>query len=235
MLNSVTEIDWPPAYIIKKHKRARYVKLRTIKSHGLQITIPYRFNLKNIPSILEENKPWIIKQLLLLQEQATVGMPDGIVIPVTNQTWLIEYIPSDTRLQLIERPHGELVITGPIHDESKCRLLLIKWLKLKAKSILLTQLQAVSQQAKLPFEALTIRDQKTLWGSCTSKRTISLNYKLILLPPALMIHIMIHELCHTKHMNHSTKFWQLVATHDSAWRENKRLMRKADQYLPKWL
>ncbi|MBQ8591846.1 MAG: M48 family metallopeptidase [Lachnospiraceae bacterium] len=60
------------------------------------------------------------------------------------------------------------------------------------------------------YERITIRDQKTRWGSCSGRGTLSFNWKLMLAPPAILDYVVVHELCHLTHMNHSRDFWQAV-------------------------
>ena len=69
--------------------------------------------------------------------------------------------------------------------------------------------------AQLPFKwsRLFIRSQKTKWGTCSSKGNISLNWRLIMCPPTILEYLVVHELSHTVHLNHSRKFWELVAKH----------------------
>ncbi|MBX3709132.1 MAG: DUF45 domain-containing protein [Gammaproteobacteria bacterium] len=226
---------WPPQYKIKRHRRAKHVKLRA-NHHELEITLPLRFNLKNVPSILEENKSWIIEQLSKLSLTESNVFPDSIKFNATNESWKIHYVACHAKFEMIVRPHYEIVLVGNrIHDSSSCSAKLNVWIKKQSKHYLHSQLVLLSKSTQLDFESLTVRGQKTLWGSCTAKKSISLNYKLIFLPYHLVRHVMIHELCHTRFLNHSNKFWELVAVHDPDWREHRYELRSANQYIPEWI
>lgn len=227
-------IAWPPSYKVKKHRLARHVKLRASDEKGLEITIPMRFNLKDIPMILEENKNWITKQLAKLQIKKVDVLPDCIELHAINQTWNVYYVECDSRFEMIVRPNQEIVLVGKLDDKQFCKTKLIAWVKTVSKQYLSSQIELVSDQTDLPFDSLTIRDQQTLWGSCTARKSISLNYKLIFLPHRLLQYVIIHELCHTKYLNHSDKFWNKVAIHDPAWRTHRRELRHANQYIPDW-
>lgn len=230
------DIGWPPDYKIKKHRRAKSVKLRTSKQHGLEITIPYRFNQREIPDILEKHKTWIIAQLIESQQQLASAnvLPEQIIFHANLQTWQIFYIPCNTRLKLLERPNKELALYGK-QEIDNIKKLLTHWVRQQAHKFLLAQLESLSQQLQIPYQKIYVRNQQTRWGSCTSKATISLNYKLIFLPQHLVKHILIHELCHIRHLNHSARFWKLVAKYDVDWKKNAHEIKKADHYIPAWI
>lgn len=227
--------SWPPEYKVIRHKRARSVKLRASRYKGLEITVPVRFSLREIPSVLEDNKAWIIKQLERLQTLKTDELPTVVEIPSCNKKYIIRYLAATTKHKLFLGANNVITIMGDIENKEACRILLSTWLKKIAKPILQELIEQISSRTKLTYSKLTIRDQSTRWGSCTSKKNINLNYKLILLPLKLAEHIIIHELCHTKHLNHSSAFWQLVATHDSNWQEHREEMKLAETMLPGWL
>lgn len=232
------ELEWPPTYTVKKHARARHVKLKTSIEHGLELIVPRRFNPKYIPEILEENKAWIEKHLRKIQEQSKntdTTLPIEILFSGINQTWRIEHIPGNKKLKIIPRPHQELALWGNLDDKKACKMALIAWMKNHARVHLVAQLNMISEQIKLPFKNAVIRDQSSRWGSCSAEKTINLSYKLLFLPPELMRHILIHELCHTIHLDHSDKFWRLVASFDPNWQVYKKMLRDGGKYIPGWI
>ncbi len=195
--------------------------------------------MKHIPTILLENKPWIDKQFLKIAEQTLKNnesvLPDNVFLRAIHQTWAIQYIESRSPLKMIARPHQDIVIMGDIQKKMGIKKLLIQWLKKLAKVHLAHQLNLISDQTKLSYEKITIRDQETRWGSCTKDKSISLNYKLLFLPEHLSNHILIHELCHTVHLNHSDKFWKLVEKFDPDCQTHRAAIKKAHEFVPGWL
>lgn len=79
------------------------------------------------------------------------------------------------------------------------------------KNLVLERLKYFNQYYHLSFKNISVRDQKSRWGSCSSRGNLNFNYRLSLLPPVLADYIIVHELCHLQEMNHSRNFWQLVA------------------------
>jgi len=236
MLETTTQFTWPPLFTVKKHQRARHVKLKASPQKGLEIVVPPKFNLKNIASVLEEHKTWIIKQLTKIGlQQATATLPTEVHFAAITETWQVSYIPSeDKKVQIIPRPHHKVVLLGNIDNITLCKRALIAWSKEYSKKHVLAQLEKISREINLPYKSGKIRNQTTRWGSCSSDKNISLSYKLLLLPPALTRHIIIHELCHTVHMNHSPRFWQLVASFDVEWKTHHRRLRKSHEIIPGW-
>jgi len=82
--------------------------------------------------------------------------------------------------------------------------------------------------------AVSIRRQRTRWGSCNSRHAISLNESLVFLPPSLVRYVLVHELAHTKRLDHSPEFWALVEKHDAAWRAQRRALADAWRHVPGW-
>ncbi len=232
--------SWPPDYHLKRSRRSHYVKLKTSMKNGLELIVPMRFNERHIPHILETNKEWIQKQLTKIHKELKTireaDLPEEISFPIARQKWKVQYVQSNNKhLQVIARPQKELVLLGNVANKKAVYKLLLAWVKQQSQLHLPKLLDELSEETGLKYHRISIRSQRTRWGSCTYRKIINVNFKLVLLPNHLVRHILIHELCHTRYMNHAPRFWRLVASFDKDWEQYSRETRVADQLLPLWI
>ena len=82
---------------------------------------------------------------------------------------------------------------------------------------------------------MTVRRQRTRWGSCSSRGTISLNVCLLFQRPEVVRYLMIHELCHRRHMNHSKRFWSLVTSFEPGWKPLDVELLQGWRHVPAWV
>lgn len=137
-------------------------------------------------------------------------------------------------LEITQPSPSGLELSGDTSNQKGCLTLLRWWLQTQGRLHLVPWLGKLSQATGLSFRTTQIRGQKTRWGSCSSRGTISLNYKLLFLPPHLVNYIMVHELCHTVHLNHSSSFWSFLASFEPACRVLDAEMKRAGQLVPNW-
>jgi predicted metal-dependent hydrolase len=104
-----------------------------------------------------------------------------------------------------------------------------------AHTVLAPWLVGLSRSAGLAFERLQIRRQRTRWGSCSRNGTISLNACLLFQTPAVVNYLLIHELVHTVHMNHSRRFWAAVERLEPRWRERDATLSQGWRHVPAWV
>lgn len=224
--------DWPPKFSIKRHHLAKNVRLRILPSQDLQVVVPKRFKLSNIPDVLEENKVWILKNLAPIHCKRE--LPSEIHFPSTEQRWLITYIPTSKRCELFIR-ENEIVITGDIKNEQLIKSKLKAWIKAFAHLHLPSLFGQFAEEIPLQYKKIQLRNFKSRWGSCSRDHVITMNYKLIFLPKMLIRHVLTHELCHTIHFNHSPSFWDLVNLYDINSKQHRRDLKKAQCYVPNWI
>ena len=163
-------------------------------------------------------------------------LPESVTLPALGEVWRVEYrFPPRRGATARETAGGTLLVTGPPGDAEASRQALIRWLRRRAQTGLAARLEEVASAHGLPFRVVTVRHQRTRWGSCSPQRAISLNLRLLFLDPAIVDHVLLHELCHTRELNHSKRFWALLEAHDPDWRVHRRQAREVWRTLPRWL
>ena len=229
-------------YTVSVSRRARHVSLKINQADGLVVVIPVGFDVRQIPRILVDKADWIErtqKRITRLPRSVSPELahtlPDKITTLLSGETWAIEYVPSKSRTITLTQPGNyTLRLTGAVHNRSLCGVALRRWTSRQAKIILPHLLKSLAAELGFTVADISIRNQRTRWGSCSRHKSISLNQKLIFLTPELVRYIMLHELCHTRIMSHSAKFWGLVASYDPAYKRKLKALRDAAKYLPVW-
>ena len=97
-------------------------------------------------------------------------------------------------------------------EDSKILSMIKTWYRKQAKDILFKRTQEIASKLKLFPQDLKINDSKGRWGACNNKNVITFNWRVVMLPPAIIDYVIVHELCHMVEFNHSKKFWSLVQT-----------------------
>lgn len=237
----MTESLWPPQYKIRKSKRAKSMSLRVYAGHILEVVVPEKKRHYDTLAFINEHREWIEKQatrftFLLPEKTDQKALLEKIELTAVNQAVEIIYRPINATTCVSHRvDKNKIIFFGAIDDFSVCVPIIMKYLKKEAKKYLGDLLNQLSIECDLPYKNLSIRAQKTVWGSCTSQKNIQLNYKILFLSPQLARYILIHELCHTVHLNHSFAFWKLVGRFVPDFRLQVKTLREADRFLPRWL
>ncbi|MGV8073170.1 MAG: M48 family metallopeptidase [Syntrophobacteraceae bacterium] len=229
-----------PAFTIRESKKARRVLLKISRKSGLEVVIPVGFDRKRIPGILAEKNEWIQEASRRLNDEIasrpeSPTLPESIHLRAVGKRFTVQYISwNKGTFQLAQSGDSTIEVRGDAAKTDVCRHLLNRWLKYQGQIHLLPRLAKLSAQTGFTYRKAQVREQKSRWGSCSSNDTISLNCKLLFLPPELVDYILIHELCHTVHRNHSEKFWALVEKIEPRYRALDREVNKASKDVPAW-
>lgn len=228
---------------LRYDRRMRRVRLTVTPEDGLVVMAPPGLTREQASAIVTQNLTWVraageqVEQAAARRRaQPPTTLPKTITFPAVQQIWRVVYTfcPGPRRI-VWETGDGRLEFRGAVADNRLALSALRRFVRQQAETHLTAQLRALSAEVGLGFQQTRIGLQKTLWGSCSRRGVISLNCKLLFLPPELARHVMIHELAHTRHMNHSSAFWGLVARLDPEHANHRRELRTADRYVPPWL
>ncbi|MEO1127219.1 MAG: SprT family zinc-dependent metalloprotease [Cyanobacteria bacterium J06639_16] len=228
---------------VRESKRAKHVTLKITVLGEVEIVIPQGYNRSHLADIVAARQGWIEAALKRVERHGRSLDPNFHSVHPTTlellalaENWHIVYLnTSCDRITMTTMSDRTLSLVGNVSQATHCQRTLCQWLKRKAELDLVPQLHRISQAIELPYTRVGIRGQKTRWGSCSSQKHISLNYKLLFLPQPLVHYVLVHELCHTVHLNHSAKFWHLVAAKMPHYLSAKHQLKQAWRYVPQWV
>jgi len=229
-----------PAYRVRRSSRARHVNLTISPTNGLVVVIPRGFDERLIPGLIQEQRHWIERKLAQSGRSIAVDepwqKPIHVALPATNEHWLLDYHASQSAtVRVSASAVSTLRATGAIDNNSALRAALRRWLKRRAQHWLPQRLAELAAMHEFSYARVTVRHQRSRWGSCSSRGTISLNARLMLVVPELVDHVLLHELCHTIHPNHGTAFQALLANFLPNHRQQRVTLREAWTAMPNWV
>ncbi|MGB3612473.1 MAG: SprT family zinc-dependent metalloprotease [Elainellaceae cyanobacterium] len=229
-------------YPVRESRRARRIRVQVATSGDVEVVVPTGYRRSRVTQFLRDKQAWIEQtqgRMINAQQgrspETRQVQPSYIFLRALDQLWVVEYRPTAASGIQIRAASNHLQLSGAIHQVSLCQTALQQWVRHKAKGHLVSWLDQVSREIRLPYKQATIRRQKTRWGSCSSRKSINLNDKLLFLSPELVRYVLVHELCHTVHLNHSAAFWALVGQWEPEYRDLDRQLKDGWQYVPDWL
>jgi len=224
------------AFKLRTSARCRYVRLSVSRDFGLEIVAPRGFDVSRIPGIIAKKERWIKRSIEKVQWSGSpVEIPAVVDLRCIGRSFEVIAAKDPPRKRhLIDGNNSIMLYVNP-WNRNAAFTLLKSWLRETSRTILLPWLERLSKEHGFVYNRVTVRFQKSRWGSCSVRGNINLNAALVFLRPELVEYLLLHELCHTAEMNHSKRFWELVARHCPDYRTLDKELKNARRLVERWV
>jgi predicted metal-dependent hydrolase len=201
-------------YEIRPSAKARSLRLKMTAREGLTVIAPKGLDDRQVVELVTGKREWIAAKLDQFEEVRHLlvdkpsARPEAFDLPALAESWRVEYRTNKGKtVGARTDQQGRILVYGAVTDDEPCKAALRRWLARRAKETLTPWLESLAAESGLRFSRVIIKNQRTRWGSCSADGVISLNAKLLFLPPKLVRYVLMHELCHTLERNHTSRFW----------------------------
>ncbi len=198
--------------VLRSKKRKRTLSLRIDDDGMVIVQVPYRTPEKDVTAFVRSRQAWIEKNLALHRQRSReCGGPRRFV---SGDTFL--YLGDTYPLEICERKEGQpLTLAHGIFrlyrgSREKARELFVKWYAGRAKEIIAERVDHYRRQLRFPPIEVRITGAQSRYGSCSADNRLSFSRRLVMAPYPVIDYVIIHELAHIKHKNHSKRFWGFV-------------------------
>jgi len=226
------------AYHWRRSPRAKSLQVHITPWNGIEVVIPRHVSRERARAFVARHRQWIRDTWQRMREQIVDSdrtLPATLELRALGEHWEVKYRSrAGDRARVTARGHVLTVHYDGIHERA-ARQALRRWLMERAREHFAAYLPRICQSTGLHFKRLQIRGQTSRWGSCSSRGTLSLNYKLLFLEPELVRYLVIHELSHTRHLDHSARFWKLVEQFEPKYAELDQELGESWRDVPAWV
>lgn len=212
---------------VRRSAKASHVRIRIAPNGTLRASMPMYAPVFMLKRLIKNSRTEL--RDMLSSQRPTYLLQEGMQIGKSH-TLVVRH----NAAQLSVARHGQQIIvqlppTANLSDDTVSQLVrevIIKSLRIEAKSYLPKRLAYLAQQLGFSYERVRFSHSSGRWGSCSSSGTISLNIALMKLPHELIDYVLVHELSHTEQMNHSDEFWTLVSQGDALYKTHRKLLKE---------
>ena len=210
---------------VRRSVRSRSVRITVTPQGTLKASMPTYAPLFSLKRLIKSSRPELRK--MLESEKPAYQLENGMEIGKSHKlvvVWGAETSIKRSGQHIVVHLRDGENLNDPV-IERMVRDAITKALRVEAKSYLSRRLKFLAEKLDCYYETARFSHAGSRWGSCSSSGTISLNIALMKLPFELIDYVIIHELCHTKQMNHSPKFWRLVEDADPSYKLHRRMLK----------
>jgi len=197
------------AVVFRRHAQARRMVLRlNPEATAVLVTVPVHASRSQALDFTERSRSWIENKLA--QRGGSIALKPGNRVPLRGVDHEIRHVASRRGTVTVDALSAIIHVPGEAPHVPRR---LLDWLKAAARAELATASRKYAAAMGVSYSRITIRDQRSRWGSCSAAGELSYSWRLILAPPHVLDYVAAHEAAHLKHMNHGPRFWRLVLTH----------------------
>ena len=216
-------------YVVRSNRTT--VSLRLHNNGELEVRTPKQVKNNQIEEIIQSKLPWIEKQynrLLEVQEQKSIiSYEDGAKISIYGKEYGICVIKNEAEQKdSIWLQDDNLMVRIKYCNEDTIQDAIILWCKKAGKPIFENRAFYYAQRLGVSYERITIKGQKSCWGSCSNKSNLNFDWKLLLMPEEVLDYGVVHELAHLIEMNHSSRFWEIVSKEMPNYKEIRKWLKE---------
>jgi predicted metal-dependent hydrolase len=215
-------------YRIRRSPRARRARI-LVNGEGVEVVVPRRFPLSEVEPFVEEKRTWIERTLRRMREsEAEQPLPrlvDGGELPFMGRRLALDVRVEADRV----REHASLrgrTLRISLPPDGDLRGAVERWYRRRARVEVATLLDEACARAGTGYSALQIRGQRTRWASCSSTGAMSFNWRLLLAPRDILEYVVEHEVAHLEVLDHSSRFWDLLALRCPEWEAREEWLRR---------
>lgn len=228
---SVTLSGQVVPYVLKVSAQARHVRLVVRPESGLEVVVPRGVAPTAYEPVLHDKARWIVTTLeRVALESANVQPPplvSGRTLPFAGRELTLELRGGAPAGRFRAHLQGaSLTLALPEVSTELARTALEAWYRKQAHAIFATRLALLNQSYGFTFGRVSVKSQKSRWGSCSRLGNLNFNWRLLLAPLPVLDYVVVHELCHLKELNHAPRFWKLVARGCPTYAEHRRWLRE---------
>ena len=211
---------------LRHSARARHIRLSISSRNQARLTLPPHSSLEDGLRFVQKKADWLLRALSrqpplvpLLQY-----LKENPSLSLLGRACALSILPTEgaSRIRFDSESATAALRLNPLHEKDAA---LCPLLHNFARSPLQTRARQLANECGQSLDRISVRNQKTRWGSCSHSGSLSLNWRLILLPPELQDHILYHELAHLSQLNHSPAFWAQLTRYDPHARAHNRQIR----------
>lgn len=220
---------------VRHSHRARRIAVRIAVGGRVELVVPRGVPERRAWAFYESRAEWVREHLARRRAAmpAQEFPPRHLHLPLLEESWRIFRAGGAGRPR-VEEAGSVLVLRGAGEPEA-FRHCLLHWLKRRALAALAPRLAAAAERHGFRYERLRIGNQRSRWGSCSAQGLISLNLALLFQSERVVHYLLCHELAHTRHMDHSARFWTCVAACVPRWRALDRALSNGWRHVPAWV